>query len=146
MDIWSKSAGIIEFHVFGSNGDRNIFLKYGNEWSHAFGTIDAGVRESILDALILRYEYGAVKTFLYRGKRQIVCVSWVHGGGEWSVMINNRQHGSIAFYENEGFRWWISSQDTWLKQRHMEYFIRLIKSGRIDSPEPLRKRIGNFAP
>lgn len=142
MEIVRKYADVIEFHLLGKDGQRFIFLKYGNEWSHVHGTISASLREAILDALILRFEDAAVKTFIYRGKRQIVSVRWVYGGGEWWVMINHKQYGSIAFYENEGFRWRISERETWLKPRHMEYFIELIKAGKIESPYPLRKEIG----
>ncbi|WP_148910033.1 hypothetical protein [Sphingobacterium allocomposti] len=141
MEIVQKYGNVMTFHVIGKNGQRFIFLKYGNEWSHIEGTLSASLREAILDALIMRFEFAAVKTFIYQGKRQIVTVNWVYGGGVWDVKINHISRGWIAFYENEGFRWRISEGETWLKPRHMEYFIELIKAGKIVSTDPLDKKI-----
>lgn len=115
-----------------------LFQKVGNKWTHTSGELPSILTEAMIDALILRYNFGVVKVFWFRGQRQIVEVYHPNGGGGWVIKINYYYMGSITYNpDGNRFRWYILNS-SWLKEKHMLYFIELIKKGKIESPQGYR--------
>jgi len=139
IESLKQGFGLDEYKLTGKDGHSiYLFRKDGNEWSHTFGELPQPLIDAIIDALILRFNYGIVKVFWYKGERQIVEVYHPKGGGGWVVKINYIYKAGITYNPDDDRYAWYIHNECWLKERHMLYFIELIKKGEIESPEGYR--------
>ncbi|MCL7987717.1 hypothetical protein M8998_07185 [Sphingobacterium sp. lm-10] len=134
MEIIQKHMSFTEYHLHGKDGHQLfIFRRESSKWRFVYGSLFDELRECILDALILRFHDDVVKTFMYKGERQIVTVSEVKGNsGTWNVMINRYYIGFVSRnFESGAYSWHIHNEGGWIRPRHMELFMEMIKDGRI---------------
>lgn len=137
MEIDDMGKFTFEYRIFSKDGGKQfVFQKSGlSNWCHVSGDLIPELKEAILDALILRFGEHVVKVFWYKGERQIVEVSFPSGGGSWNVNINQYFIGTIKYNPGTKEFSWNIRNESWLLDRHMEYFVELIKKGDIKSPD-----------
>jgi len=137
LEVIDKGLNTIDYHLRGKDGLSLFIFRYMGplNWSHIYGELKDDLKEAILDALIERFERTVVKVFWWRGQRQIVEVSFPLGGGAFNVRINKFFIATIQYEETTGTYSYHYHNPSWLKDRHMEYFIELIKAGKVYIPE-----------
>ncbi|MFD2600173.1 hypothetical protein ACFSQ3_14540 [Sphingobacterium corticis] len=133
MEVVKKHMSSTEYHLSGKTGQLYIFRHESTKWSLAYGNLTDELRECILDALIMQFEPHIVKTFIYKGERQIVTVGEVSGNsGTWHVMINHYYIGYLLHHSDSGaYSWHIHNGGGWIRPRHMDLFIDMLKDGKI---------------
>lgn len=140
LEVISVRYGIYEYHLLAKDKRRVfVFTKHEDKWAHHYGHMRDNLKQVILSALIMKFESDVVTTFMLNGERQIVKVRAVYGIPRWSVQINNFY---VAFIDYDtatrNFSWKMQGKKTWLLPRHMEKFITMIKSGKIETPPEIR--------
>lgn len=130
-----EGFGLDEYKLTGKDGmSIYLFRKEGNTWSCTYGDLSPDLIDAIIDALIPRFNSRVVKLFWYNGERQVVEVSHPAGGGGWCVNINYCYKAEIVYNPNTKEFQWYYHNPSWLKDRHMRYFIELIKQGVVEAP------------
>ncbi|MDR2275343.1 MAG: hypothetical protein LBF27_30830 [Sphingobacterium sp.] len=106
-----------------------------NKWEHVYGDLVDGLREAIIDALILRFTK-PTKMFYFKGKRMVIDIGWTNGGGSWHIYANRFFIGTIA-YPRTGtdFRFLIHNEAEWLTDEMKEEFISMLKRKEIKWPD-----------
>lgn len=135
IECVEKAFRAVDFQLIGKDGiSLYIFRKEDNKWRCAYGALADDIKESVIDALILRYEPDVIKVFTYKGERQVVKVSFAIGAACWHVNINGYYIGCINYNEFNNRYLHHIHNESWLLPRHMEKFIEMIKSGQIKGP------------
>ena len=136
MEILDKGFGFTDIRLSSKNGmSIYIFRKERNEWKRAYGTLADDLEEAVIDALILRFDPNVIWVFWWRGKRQVVEVSFPAGGGSFHININ-RFFKAIIIYDKitKEFQYHYHNP-SWLKDRHMDMIVEHIKAGKVRIPE-----------
>lgn len=131
MSIHDKTMGMKDYHLYNKNGLAfYVFRKSQGFWGLAYGELANDIKESCIDALILRFDTDVPELFYHQGKRQVVEVR-AKKYSLWHIYLNNSYVGSIEHDKySKAFDYHIEDNSL-LTDDHIQKYIGMIQRGEL---------------
>ncbi len=131
ISIEDKGIGMRDYYLYHKNGvSFYIFRKEESIWKLVYGQLDEDIRESCIDALILRFDEDVPEIFYHKGERQIVRIS-SEKRLFWLVYLNEIYCGRIDFHpDSMGFKFKIEHEGL-LTEENFNKYIHMIRHSEI---------------
>jgi len=95
-----------EYLVYGKSGEKYTFRQYYKRWELIDGKLPEPLANTIIDALIYKYEKNMIAVCYYGGARQIISINnqeYIAQDFAYSLMVNNIDLGSIKWSKQYGW-------------------------------------------
>lgn len=103
MEVIQKHVACVEYYICGKDGHQLfIFRREFSKWRFVYGYVTEELRESILDALIMKFQWDVVKTFMYKGESQNVTVTAVNDNAATRHLSSPEKGSSLVTFFRMG--------------------------------------------
>ncbi|MCT1524988.1 hypothetical protein [Sphingobacterium hotanense] len=132
LSVNDRGLGMRDYNLTGKDGlSLYIFCKEQGEWKCAYGYLDEDIKQAIIDALILRFDWTIKDLFYLDGERHVVEIR-SKKGGLWHIYDNNRYIASISYDRfTRQFEYHLDDPTRSVTEAHLRKYTEMIKRGEI---------------